>query len=159
ASRTSHVELHAVSTLFDGALAFALWTNAWLLDHAVAVTVATHVLPRNVQPHHAAANCRPKGNVDLIFDIGAWLRAFWRGAAASTSENSGEDVAKSASTRSRAVACAFEHVTEIESTEVERNALTLSRSPLCSGKSAEAACTSRAAPRVSFGGRGIDVVG
>ena len=42
--------------------------------------VRADILARDVQAHHAAADRRPERNVDLIFEIGAGLRAFLRGA-------------------------------------------------------------------------------
>ena len=97
ASRTGHIEFHAPAGLLDRALAFALRAHPGLLDDTVAVAVAANILPRDVQTHDAAANRRPEGNIDLVFEVAPGFRAFLRySAAASTTEHTGEDVAKSA---------------------------------------------------------------
>src|SRR5260370_28227168 len=158
AARTGHVELHASSGLLDRTLALALRTHARRLNVAVAVAIATNILPRDVQFHHAAANRRPEGNVDLIFEIRTRLRPFLRPRAASA-KHTGKNVAKSPSAAGAAVSPrALDHAGEIESSEVEGQNLAGS-ARLRHWKSSESPGSGRASTRVSLPGSGVNVVG
>src|SRR6267378_821229 len=98
ASRTGHVELHPPASLLDRALALALRTNAGCFNVAVAMAVCADILTRDVQAHHAAANCCPERDADLIFQVRPRLRTFLSCGAAAAAEHAGKDVAKPATT-------------------------------------------------------------
>src|SRR5437016_10083208 len=125
AARASHVELHASTGLLDCPLAFALRTYALRLDVAIPVTIAADIAAGEVQAHDASADRRPERYVHLVFEICPRLRAFLRGGAAASAENSGEDVAETsrASTSSPAPS-SFEQIGEIEPSEIEVRSLT-----------------------------------
>ena len=82
AARTGDVELHASAGLRDLAGAAALRASARQFDVSLAVASCADVAPSNVQPHDAAANRRPEGNVDLILEIRPRLRPFTAARAA-----------------------------------------------------------------------------
>ena len=96
ASRTLHVELHPSAGLRDLARPIALRTFARSFQETLPVTIRANVLAGNIQPHHAAADRGPEGNVDLIFEIAAGLGTFLGGSASalSSAEDRTEDVAE-----------------------------------------------------------------
>ena len=119
------------------------------------------VVPRDIQAHHAAADRRPEGNVDLIFEVGAGLGAFFGlGCTVAAAEDRSEDVAETAAAApaagSAAPGCAVHQIGKIEAAKIERNTLAaiLRRARKSSGSSRSAA---RAGIRLR--GCGIDVVG
>ena len=69
ASRTGNIEFHSPAGLRDLAFAAAFRAGAAGLDKALAVAVGTGIPPGNIQAHHAAANGRPEGHVDLILEV------------------------------------------------------------------------------------------
>src|SRR5262249_51827650 len=86
------------------------------------------------------------------------------GSSAPTSaKHVGEDVAKTAASRvgfpTAATPGAFEHIGEVKAAEVEVGAATARSLAAREPAEGSGSGTLRACPRVSFGGRGIDVVG
>src|SRR5271165_2762830 len=163
AARTLHIELHPAAGLRDLSTTAALRTFARRFDRSLAVTVGAHVLPRDVQPHHAAADCRPEGNVDLIFKVTARLRAFFGlSSAAASTENRPEDIAEAAGATAGAAASlaaagrVIDQVGEIEPAKVEGNALSAG---LSAASRKAAAVGAAAGAGVGFCRRRIDVVG
>src|SRR2546427_1284883 len=158
AARASHVELHASTGLFDRPLALTLRTYARGFDIAISVTIAADIAAGEIQPHDASADRRPERHVHLVFEVGTRLRAFLRGGAAASAENSGEDVAETsrASTSSPAPS-SFEQIGEIEPSEVEVRALTAG-SGLAVGKPSESTGAGWAATRISLSRRWINIV-
>ena len=129
----------------------------------VPMAIAAGVAARNIQPHHAAADRRPERNIDLIFEIGAGLRAFFgcSGTAASA-----EDVRKRCrgsrrrrSGRSLSSPAAFEQIGEIEAAEVEwtRPVRRLPPEP-SGGNRRQSPPPGAPRARISFRRRRIDVV-
>src|ERR1700733_5741873 len=125
---------------------------------------AANVAPRNVQPHHAAADGRPEGNVDLVFEVRPRFRSFVRRAAA-PAEHAGEDVLE-ASVSGRAgfpaAAGAFDKIREIEPVEIKICARTTLAAGLSAWKPSldtrrTSAPTARAG--IGIGRRRINVVG
>jgi len=64
---------------------------------AIAAMLRAGITASNIQPHHSAANRRPEGYVDLVFEVGAGLGTFLCGAAASA-EDAGKNIAEAART-------------------------------------------------------------
>src|ERR1017187_353838 len=56
APRAHHVELHPPARLRDLSGSVALRTFSRRFDIALPVTIPANILPRNVEPHHAAAD-------------------------------------------------------------------------------------------------------
>src|SRR6185312_7621902 len=107
ATRTCHVELHSATGLLDRSLAVALWTNTRLLDVSAAVAIAADLLTRNVEPHHAPADCRPERDVYLIFEITTrFRRVLCCSPSARSPKNALENIAESAATVACLTACA-----------------------------------------------------
>ena len=126
AARTLDVELHASAGLGDLPGAIALGTFAGSLERSLTVALRADILPRDVEAHDAAADRRPEGNVDLIFEIGAGLGAFFgRSAPRPPPKMRTEDVAKTASATGSLFCprpAVVHQVGKIESAEVEGNA-------------------------------------
>src|SRR6266567_7375561 len=89
AARTLHIKFHSAASLSDlpGPVAFRTFSGS--LQKSFAMAIRAHVAARNIQPHHAPADCSPEGNIDLIFQIGAWLWPLFlaRGRPLASSEN------------------------------------------------------------------------
>src|ERR1051326_634848 len=126
ASWTLHVELHPPARLRDLPCPVALRTLSRRLKRPLPMASRTSVMPRNIQPHHPAANCRPERHIDLIFQIRTRLRPFVDLNSAPAAENSGKNVAEAAAPA--ATAClppavrAVDQVGEIKSAEIKRHA-------------------------------------
>src|SRR5438552_14724505 len=158
-ARASHVELHPSTRLLDRPLAFALRTYARRLDVAIPVTIAADIAAGEVQAHDASADRRPERYVHLVFEICPRLRAFLRGGAAASAENSGEDVAETSRASTSAPApSSFEQIGEIKSAEIEVRALTTG-SGLPAGKTTKSAGTGWTSTRISLSRRRINIVG
>ena len=84
ASRAWHIEFHPPAGLRHLARAVALGTLAGSLLESLAAARGAGVLPRNVEPHDAAADRRPERHVNLILEIGTRLGAFLLGGGAAT---------------------------------------------------------------------------
>src|ERR1051325_11351030 len=103
AARTRHVELHASAGLGNLPTASTLRAFARGLDMSRAMAVAAGVASRNVETHDAAADRCPERHVDLIFEIGTRLWAFFCYARpAASAEDAREDVAETAAATSSA---------------------------------------------------------
>ena len=140
-------------------LAAALRAGAAGLDKALAVALVTGITPGNIQAHHAAADRRPEGNVDLIFEIGSGLGTFLRGPA-TAAENSGKNIAEAARARGAGLSPpgVFEHVGEVEAAEIEVCARRAS-TRRSSRESCAGAGRAASGPGICLGRCGIDVVG
>src|SRR5579862_5744951 len=164
-TRTRHIEFHTTAGLLDGALAFALWADARLLDEAVAGTVLAGVAPGDIETHHTAADGRPERDVDLVFEIGAGFGSnfFDSGATAATVEHAAEDVAEvRVATGTALTFPALEEIGEIEAPKVEVDTLRSGAAGgLTTGKAARESLGTRITARfgVGFGGSGVDIVG
>src|SRR5258706_3825550 len=93
ATRARHVELHPPAGLGDLSLSIALRTLSRRFDVTLPVAICADILPRNVQPHHAASDRRPERHVYLIFKIGARFGFSLICYSPSSATNSREDVA------------------------------------------------------------------
>src|SRR5579863_1183054 len=163
AARAGRIELHAPPGLRDLATPAALGTRAWRFDIALTVAGSADNAPGDVQLHDAAPDRRPERNVDLVLQVRPRLRPFVR-RAATPPEHAGEDVFETAAPGAGGFPTAptFEQVGEIEAAEIEICALTSralglsARKP--SGESPRRPTGPAARPRISLGGRGIDVV-
>ena len=102
AARTGDVELHASAGLSDLTGTAALRASARQFGVSLAVAGCADVAPSNVQPHDAAANRRPEGNVDLILEIRPRLRLITNRTAAPSAEHARENVFKTSTTRAGA---------------------------------------------------------
>src|ERR1700722_11756792 len=130
AARTSGVELHAPAGLRDLASTSAVGTSAGRFGVSLAMAGSAHVAPGNVQPHDAAANCRPEGNVDLVFEIRPWLRFVANRTAAPAAEHARENVLETSTASTAtgsagpaAAAASFEQVGKIEAAKIKICAL------------------------------------
>src|SRR5579863_7120133 len=167
ASRTLHIELHPPAGLRDLPGPVALRTFPRRFERSLAVAGRTSIMPRNIQPHHPAADRRPERNVDLILEVGPRLRPFLSRRAATSAENPGKDVAETSpatpcATSSPSPAGAVDQIRKIESAEVERNPLTATRCSTAAGETtrkARGSTIAAARSRVSFRRCRIDVVG
>src|SRR5271170_2327239 len=164
ATRTLHIEFHASAGLRNLSRAIALGTLSWRFDVSLPVAGCANILPRDVEPHHAAANGRPERHVYLILKVGPRFRSSLSGRSPSASKDSRENVAKSAAaTASPAAASAIREIRKVEAAEVKGHAL--SRLPCCSTrKSSRCAASSGktslpTATRISLRCRGINIVG
>src|SRR5580692_5905500 len=122
------------------------------------------VAPSNVQPHDAAPDRRPEGDVDLVFQIRPRLRPFVR-RAATAAEHTGEDILEASASGAGGFPTAtatFEQVGEIKAAEIKICALPArarrlpAREP--SGKSAGRPSGSAARAGIGIRRRGINVV-
>src|ERR1019366_1297650 len=95
ASGTGDVELHPAARLLDRPLAMTLKTLPRRLDEAIAAAVPADIAPGDIELHHAAANRRPEGHVDLVLQIAARLRAgLGCLATPAATEDAGENIAE-----------------------------------------------------------------
>src|SRR5579864_1615002 len=158
ATRTRHIKLHAAAGLRNLPSAIALRTLAGRFKKPLTMAGGASVLPGDVEPHNAAADRRPEGNVDLIFELGSGLGTLIYGGAcaAPTTEDSREDVAEAAASASGAATGIVHHVGEIEAAEVEVNALPAAR--LRPREAAKTTCARSSAASIRFGRCGIDIV-
>ena len=159
AARTGNIELHPPAGLRDLAFAAALRAGSSRFDKALAVALQAGITASNIQPHHAAANRRPEGHVDLVFEVGAGLGTFLCGAAA-PAENSGENILETSAAGAAGFSspAAFEHVGKVETAKIEVRSPARDRRDLRENPG-PGAVRAASGPRVSLGRRGIDVVG
>src|SRR5580765_8257803 len=151
---THDVELHPAAGLRDLAAAVALRACGGSSHHAAAVAVCAGIKARDVQAHDRSADRIPETDVDLVLKVGAAFRSGFRGRAAPSAKDAGENIAESA--RSLPAAGAAE-IGEIEPAEIE--ALTPAARPSAPGRpGAEPACAKSAAARICLRRRGIDIV-
>src|SRR5215472_5587281 len=165
AAWTLDIELHSAAGLSDLSCAIAFRTLARSFQRTLPVALRANVLSGDIEAHDAAADRRPEGNVHLVFEVGAGLRALGlRSSATAPAEHRTEDVAE-ASTSARAFLTAdgvVHQVGEVESTEIEVDSALparLSSAGISTRKSAKSARASGSPPGVGFGGRRVDVVG
>src|SRR5262249_53890722 len=127
---TLNVEFHASAGLGDLAGAVAFGTFSRNFQSALAMASGADILTGDVQAHDAAANRGPKGDIHLIFEVGAGLWSYIRGGSPASPENSRENVAKASATGGGgllAAAGVVHEIGEIESPEIEVNAALVPR--------------------------------
>ena len=90
-------------------------------EQSLAVAVRADILPRDIEAHHAAADRCPERNVDLIFEIGAWLGPFLGLRAAASAENRSEDVAEAASAAGSPLAARARRCSSGRKNRIRRN--------------------------------------
>src|SRR5260370_3151307 len=123
-ARTLDIELHPPTRLGDLSGAVAFGTLAGSLERSLAVTGRADVVARDIQPHHAAADCRPERNIDLIFQVRPRFTAFLcMGGALPSAQDRAKNVAEAAAApttaASSAAGCAVAEIGEIKSAEVQ----------------------------------------
>jgi hypothetical protein len=120
---------------------------------------------RDVQAHDSAADRRPEGNVDLIFEIGTRLGAFLGlsralTAAKDRTENVAEAAASAPPAGFAAPVGAIDEVGEIEAAKIEVDAAlaAILRATGEAARKSSATCRSSTRTGVCFRGRGVDIV-
>src|SRR3954469_3287249 len=162
AARALFGDLHASACLRNLAGAVALRTFSRSFERTLPMAVRANIAALNIQPHHAAPDRRPKGHVDLIFEVrtgrGTLLGC---SGTAPTAEDSGKDVAETATGPGSSLCSpgVVDEIREIETAEIEWGALSLSCSRPSSGRKTAAKAPARTAgTRISLRRGGIDVV-